>query len=52
MISITTPTGGMILFMLGGLAGAVFALPFIKVKGWAYESYWMFYAIFGLVILL
>lgn len=50
MISITTPTGGMILFMLGGLAGAVFALPFKKVKGWAYESYWMFYAIFGLVI--
>jgi L-rhamnose-H+ transport protein len=40
----------MILFMLGGLAGAVFALPFKRVRGWAYESYWMFYAIFGLVI--
>ncbi len=47
---IGTPTSGMILFMLGGLAGAVFALPFKRVKGWAYESYWMFYAIFGLVI--
>ncbi|MDD4102086.1 MAG: L-rhamnose/proton symporter RhaT [Kiritimatiellae bacterium] len=50
MISITTPAGGMILFMLGGLAGAVFALPFKQVKGWAYESYWMFYAIFGLIL--
>jgi len=47
---IGTPTSGMILFMLGGLAGAVFALPFKRVRGWAYESYWMFYAIFGLVI--
>ncbi len=50
MISVTTPTGGMILFTLGGLAGAVFALPFKKIKGWAYESYWMVYAIFGLVL--
>jgi L-rhamnose-H+ transport protein len=40
----------MILFTLGGLAGAVFALPFKRVKGWAYESYWLFYAIFGLVV--
>jgi len=28
----------------------VFALPFKRVKAWAYESYWLFYAIFGLVI--
>ena len=40
----------MILFTLGGVAGAVFALPFKRVKGWAYESYWFFYALFGLVI--
>jgi len=46
----TNPAMGMILFTLGGLAGAVFALPFKKVKGWAYESYWLFYAIFGLVV--
>jgi len=26
--------------MLGGLAGAVFYLPFKKVKNWAWESYW------------
>lgn len=46
----TNPAVGMVLFTLGGLAGAVFALPFKKVKGWAYESYWLFYAIFGLVV--
>lgn len=50
MIDATNPAVGMVLFTLGGLAGAVFALPFKKVKGWAYESYWMFYAIFGLVV--
>lgn len=38
------------LWALGGLAGAVFALPFRKVKGWKYESYWLVYAIFGLIL--
>jgi L-rhamnose-H+ transport protein len=41
---------GIIIFMLGGLAGAIFYLPFKKVKGWAWESYWLVYAIFGLVL--
>ncbi|MBN1568201.1 MAG: rhamnose/proton symporter RhaT [Acidobacteria bacterium] len=41
---------GIIIFMLGGLAGAVFYLPFKKVKGWAWESYWLVYAVFGLVL--
>jgi L-rhamnose-H+ transport protein len=50
MMEATNPAVGMILFTLGGLAGAVFALPFKRVKSWAYESYWLFYAIFGLVI--
>ncbi len=36
--------------MLGGLAGAVFYLPFKRVKGWAWESYWLVYAVFGLVL--
>lgn len=44
------PAWGMIVCALGGLAGAVFALPFKKVKGWAYESYWLVYAIFGLAL--
>src|ERR1039457_6381702 len=41
---------GILIFMLGGLAGAVFYLPFKKVKNWAWESYWLVYAIFGLVL--
>ena len=44
------PTLGLMLYALGGLAGAVFYLPFKKVKNWAWESYWLFYAVFGLVI--
>lgn len=46
----TNPALGMIVCVCGGLAGAVFALPFKRVKGWAYESYWLIYAIFGLVV--
>lgn len=41
---------GTTIWALGGLAGAVFALPFRKVKGWHYESYWLIYALFGLII--
>lgn len=44
------PTLGVLIFTLGGLAGAVFYLPFKKVKNWAWESYWLVYAVFGLVI--
>ena len=40
----------MLIFVLGGLAGAVFYLPFKKVKNWAWESYWLVYAVFGLVV--
>jgi L-rhamnose-H+ transport protein len=40
----------MMLFALGGLAGATFALPFRRVKGFSYESYWFVYAVFGLVL--
>lgn len=50
MLDTANPTVGMILFVLGGLAGAVFALPFKQVKKWAYESYWMVYAVFGLLL--
>jgi L-rhamnose-H+ transport protein len=41
---------GILIFMLGGLAGAVFYLPFKKVKNWAWESYWLIYAVFGLLL--
>jgi L-rhamnose-H+ transport protein len=43
-------TLGMLLCACGGLAGAIFALPFRSIKGWRYESYWLVYAIFGLIL--
>jgi len=44
------PLAGVLLYVLGGLAGAVFYLPFKKVKNWAWESYWLIYAVVGLVV--
>lgn len=44
------PTLGVILFLLGGLAAAIFYMPFKKVTKWAWESYWLVYAMFGLFI--
>jgi L-rhamnose-H+ transport protein len=41
---------GILIFTFGGLAGAVFYLPFKKVRDWAWESYWLIYALAGLVI--
>jgi L-rhamnose-H+ transport protein len=49
-ITAASPAIGTLIFALGGLAGAVFYLPFKKVKDWAWESYWLVYAVFGLVI--
>ncbi len=46
----TNPVLGVLIFALGGLAGAVFYLPFKRVKNWAWESYWLVYALFGLLI--
>jgi len=46
----TNPAIGIVIFMLGGLAGAIFYLPFKKVKNWAWESYWLVYAVFGLLL--
>ena len=44
------PPLGVMIFALGGLAGAVFYLPFKRVRHWAWESYWMIYAVFGLIL--
>ncbi len=44
------PSLGVMLYVLGGLAGAVFYLPFKRVTKWAWESYWMIYAVFGLLV--
>jgi len=49
-VSASDPTVGILIFTLGGLAGAIFYLPFKKVKGWAWESYWLVYAVAGLVV--
>jgi L-rhamnose-H+ transport protein len=45
-----SPAIGTLIFAIGGLAGAVFYVPFKKVKDWAWESYWLVYAVFGLVL--
>jgi len=50
LLAAANPAVGIVIFMLGGLAGAVFYLPFKKVTKWAWESYWLVYAVFGLVI--
>lgn len=46
----TNPALGIAIFALGGLAGAVFYLPLKKVRNWAWESYWLFWALFALLI--
>ena len=49
-VSATNPMLGIFIFMLGGLSGAVFYLPFSRVKKWAWESYWLVYAVVGLIL--
>lgn len=46
----TNPALGVAIFALGGLAGAVFYMPFKKVTRWAWESYWLVYAVVGLIV--
>ena len=41
---------GMMVFSMGGLAGATFLLPARGIKGWAYESWWLVYAFIGLIV--
>lgn len=41
---------GALICASGGLAGAIFALPFRGVKNWRYESYWLVYALVGLIV--
>ena len=46
----TSPLLGILLYIVADCQGAVFYLPFKKVKNWAWESYWMVYAVVGLVV--
>jgi len=43
-------TLGTLLCALGGIAGATFALPFRGIRNMKYESYWLVYALAGLVV--
>jgi len=49
-VTAPNPMLGIVIFMLGGLAGASFYLAFSKVKKWAWETYWLIYAVAGLVL--
>lgn len=40
----------MTVFALGGLAGATFLIPARGIKGWAYETWWFFYVLLGLIV--
>ena len=41
---------GMLIFSVGGLAGATFILPSRWVKGWSYETWWFVYSFVGLLV--
>jgi len=45
-----SPLIGVLFYALGGLAGASFYLPLNGVKKWAWESFWMIYALAGLIV--
>lgn len=42
---------GTLCFVAGGFCGAFFPVVLRRVKGWSYESGWLFYSIFGMVLL-
>jgi len=48
--TMVNPSLGILIFVLGGLAGAVFYLPLKREKVWAWESYWLIYALVALVL--
>ena len=47
----THPILGTLCFVAGGFCGAFFPVVFRRVKGWSYESGWLFYSLFGMVLL-
>ncbi len=44
------PMVGVLMYVVGGAAGASFYLPFKGVRKWAWESYWMIYTLVALLI--
>jgi L-rhamnose-H+ transport protein len=45
-----SPLLGVLLHAIGGLASASFYLPFRRVKGWSWESYWLVGGVFSWVV--
>lgn len=45
------PFFGVFLHSLGGLAAGSFYIPFKKVRGWSWESYWLVNGVFSWIIL-
>jgi L-rhamnose-H+ transport protein len=46
----TNPVWGVLLSWLGGLAGASFYVPFRKVRGWSWETYWLVFGAFSMIV--
>ncbi len=46
----TNPFLGVAMYVLAGLGGACFYLPFKRVKQWSWESSWLIYAVAGLLL--
>ena len=44
------PFVGLIYHWIGGLAAASFYLPFKRVKGWAWETYWLIAGVFSWIL--
>jgi L-rhamnose-H+ transport protein len=44
------PPLGVVLHAIGGLASAIFYLPYRKVKYWAWESYWLAGGVFSWIV--
>ena len=44
------PTAGTCVFLLGGIAAALYLLPFRAVKGWAYETGWLVSVLVGWLV--
>ena len=47
----TNPMLGTLCFVAGGFCGAFFPVVLRRVKGWSYESGWLLYSLFGMVLL-
>ncbi|MGH9614211.1 MAG: L-rhamnose/proton symporter RhaT, partial [Bryobacteraceae bacterium] len=47
---IANPALGVFFHWLGGLASASFYVPFRKVKGWSWETYWLAGGVFSWII--